>query len=198
MSESYRCRWATKHPLEEAYHDSEWGVPVHDDNKLFEMLTLESAQSGLSWLTILKKRAGYQQAFEQFDINKVAQFDEVKLAELLKNPEIVRHKQKISATINNAQRILEIQADHGSFDHYLWSFVNHQPIVNDWDSEDDVPASTPLSDSISKELKKKGIKFFGTTTCYAFMQAVGMVNDHVKACFVKALNIETETQRKKP
>lgn len=183
MAERYRCRWATKHPLEEAYHDTEWGIPVHDDNKLFEMLTLESAQSGLSWLTILKKREGYQQAFEQFDITKVAQFDEAKIAELLENPNIVRHKQKISATVNNAQKILEIQAEYGSFDNYLWRFVNHQPIVNAWEDEADVPASTPLSDDISKALKKEGIKFFGTTTCYAFMQAVGMVNDHVVSCF---------------
>lgn len=183
MTELYRCSWATKHPLEEAYHDKEWGVPVHDDNKLFEMLTLESAQSGLSWLTILKKRTGYQQAFKQFDIATVAQFDETKIAELLENPDIVRHKQKISATINNAQKILDIQAEYGSFDHYIWSFVDHSPIVNGWENEADIPASTALSDHISKALKKKGIKFFGTTTCYAFMQAVGLVNDHVTACF---------------
>lgn len=176
------CAWACNHPLEKDYHDTEWGVPVDDDQRLFELLTLESAQSGLSWLTILKKREGYQQAFDEFDIKKVANYDEQKVADLLVDKRIVRHKQKILATVNNAKCILSIQAEYGSFANYLWQFVNNQPIVNSWEKESDIPSSTPLSDLISKELKRKGLKFFGTTTCYAFIQAVGIVNDHVTYC----------------
>lgn len=179
----HRCAWARNHPLETDYHDREWGVPVHDDNQLFEMLTLESAQSGLSWLTILKKREGYRQAFAQFDIPTVAAYDDEKIAALLQNPAIVRHKQKIAATVNNAQRILDVQQQFGSFDAYLWAFVDDTTRMNKWGDESQVPASTALSDTLSKALKKRGFKFIGTTTCYAFMQAVGMVNDHVTGCF---------------
>lgn len=183
ITTQHRCAWARSHPLEMDYHDTEWGVPVHDDNQLFEMLTLESAQSGLSWLTILKKREGYRQAFAQFDIKTVAAYDYDNIEALLKNPDIVRHKQKIASTINNAQRILEVQQQFGSFDAYLWAFVDDTTRMNKWGDESQVPASTALSDTLSKALKKRGFKFIGTTTCYAFMQAVGMVNDHVTGCF---------------
>ena len=178
-----RCAWALDNELEQIHHDEEWGVPLHDDRKLFEMLTLESAQSGLSWATILRKRAGYLKAFDNFDAAKVAQYDEAKYTALLNNADIVRHRQKISATINNAQRVLEMQTIHGSFDRYIWSYVDGEPIVNRRKSPADVPASTPQSIAMSKGLKKDGFKFMGPTTCYAFMQATGMVNDHLLDCF---------------
>ena len=178
-----RCDWANANPLETINHDQEWGVPVHDDRLLFEMLTLEAAQSGLSWATILKKREGYQAAFENFDIQIVANYSAAKIEELLQNPAIVRHKQKVNATVNNAQRILEVQQQYGSFDAYIWSFVDGKPITNAWQSMADVPGSTALSDTMSKSLKKHGFKFIGSTTCYAYMQAVGMVNDHLTSCF---------------
>ena len=178
-----RCAWAIGNPREQHHHDEEWGVPEHNDQKLFEMLTLESAQSGLSWATILQKRGGYLNAFEQFDISKVAVFNNVKVEELLNNSEIVRHKQKIAATINNAQRILEMQTTHGSFDRYIWSYVGGQPIINHRKQPEDVPAKTVESEAMSKGLKKDGFKFVGPTTCYAFMQATGMVNDHLTTCY---------------
>ena len=185
-----RCEWANSNSLETAYHDEEWGVPVHDDRLLFEMLILEGAQAGLSWATILKKRAGYLEAFDHFNVEKIATYDEHKIAQLLDNPAIVRNKLKVNATVVNAKRVLEIQQAYGSFDAYIWSFVDEKPIQNQWQQLSDVPAKTALSDKMSKDLKKKGFKFIGSTTCYAFMQAVGMVNDHVVSCFR-----HTEVQR---
>ncbi len=178
-----RCEWANSNPLETKYHDEEWGVPVHDDRLLFEMLTLEGAQAGLSWATILKKRAGYLEAFDQFDIQKIATYSDKKIAQLLENPNIVRNKLKVNATVVNAQCVLELQQEYGSFDAYIWSFVDGKPIQNQWQSLSEVPSKTAISDEMSKSLKKKGFKFIGSTTCYAFMQAVGMVNDHVVSCF---------------
>ncbi len=178
-----RCEWASSNPLETKYHDDEWGVPVHDDRLLFEMLILEGAQAGLSWVTILKKRAGYLEAFDQFDIQKIATYSDKKIAQLLENPNIVRNKLKVNATVVNAKCVLEIQQEYGSFDAYIWSFVNGKPIQNQWQQLSDVPSKTDVSDKMSKSLKKKGFKFIGSTTCYAFMQAVGMVNDHVVSCF---------------
>jgi len=178
-----RCEWANSDPLETKYHDEEWGVPVHDDRLLFEMLILEGAQAGLSWSTILKKRSGYLEAFENFEVEKIAQYSEQKIAELLENPSIVRNKLKVNATVVNAKRVLEVQQEYGSFDAYIWSFVDGKPIQNQWQQLSDVPAKTERSDTMSKALKKKGFKFIGSTTCYAFMQATGMVNDHVVSCF---------------
>ncbi len=178
-----RCDWANSNPLEMKHHDKEWGVPIHDDRLLFEMLILESAQSGLSWVTILKKREGYLAAFDNFDAKKISKYTDSKVEELLQDTNIVRHKQKISATIENAKQFLNIQMEHGSFDVYIWSFVEGKPIKNAWKNSADVPASTPASEAMSKDLKKRGFKFVGPTTCYAFMQAVGMVNDHLVSCF---------------
>ncbi|NBC57947.1 MAG: DNA-3-methyladenine glycosylase I [Bacteroidetes bacterium] len=188
-----RCQWATKHSLEEHYHDTEWGVPVYDDQKLFEMLCLESAQAGLSWLTVLQKRKNYKKAFQNFDIVKVASFSDKKVEELLQNKGIIRNRLKIKAFINNANCVLDIQNKYGSLTEFLWSFVNHQPIQNAFKSSSDVPAKTEVSNIMSKDLKKNGFKFLGSTTCYAFMQAVGMVNDHTTNCFrykvIKSLNL---------
>ncbi len=178
-----RCTWATKHTLKTHYHDTEWGVPVYDDAVLFEFLTLEGAQSGLSWLTILIKRENYQQAFDHFDVQKIAHYDSAKITELLNNEGIVRNKLKINSVVSNARAFLKIQEEYGSFSKFIWNFVNNKPIINTWNHVDEVPAKTDLSDLISKTLKKKGFKFFGSTTCYAFMQAVGMVNDHTIDCF---------------
>ncbi len=178
-----RCEWANVSPLEIEYHDKEWGVPIHDDRLLFEMLTLESAQSGLSWATILHKRAGYLQAFDNFDVHQVSQYTDEKVDELLQNKAIVRHRLKIQATINNAKKIIEIQHEYGSFDRYIWSFVDGETIINSWNNLSDIPTSTSISEMMSKALKKKGLKFIGPTTCYAYMQAVGMVNDHTTSCF---------------
>ena len=178
-----RCDWATSNPLETEHHDKEWGVPVHDDRLLFEMLILESAQAGLSWATILQKRAGYLQAFDNFDAKKVAKYSAKKIEKLLQNPGIVRNKLKINATVENAKQFLEIQKEYGSFDMYIWSFVDAKPINNSWKKQSDVPAKTQASDAMSKGLKKKGFKFVGPTTCYAYMQATGMVNDHLVSCF---------------
>src|SRR5699024_1551 len=165
------------------YHDEEWGVPVHDDQKQFEFLVLESAQAGLSWSTILKKREGYREAFAGFDVQKVARFDDQKVRQLLNNPAIIRYELKIRSAINNAQRFIEIQNEFGSFDTYIWSFVDGRPIQNNWQSLDEVPATTPLSDRFSKDLKKRGFKFVGSTTMYAHLQATGAVNDHLTSCF---------------
>jgi len=178
-----RCDWAEGNILEKEYHDKEWGVPVHDDRLLFEMLTLEGAQAGLSWSTILAKREGYKQAFDNFDINKVASYNEAKKNALLENKNIVRNKLKINSTINNAKMILKLKEEFGSFDKYIWSFVDNKPIINSWEKMQDVPASTKLSDTISKDMKKRGFKFIGTTTIYAFLQAIGVVNDHLVYCF---------------
>ncbi|MFV1921440.1 MAG: DNA-3-methyladenine glycosylase I [Methylotenera sp.] len=178
-----RCEWANGSSAETQYHDEEWGVPLHDDRLLFEFLILEGAQAGLSWSTILNKRANYRKAFDNFDIQKVACYSSTKIEELLQDKGIVRNKLKINATVNNAQRVLEIQAEYGSFDAYIWSFVEGSPIKNQWQRHADIPSNTPMSDQMSKSLKQKGFKFIGTTICYAFMQATGMVNDHVISCF---------------
>jgi DNA-3-methyladenine glycosylase I len=178
-----RCAWALSSQQYLEYHDKEWGVPVHDDRKLFEMLILEGVQAGLSWSLILKKREGYLQAFDGFDAHKIAHYDDRKVQELLANPEIVRNRLKIRAAIQNARAFLELQSQYGSFDAFLWRFVGGQPMQNAWQTLQEIPASTRESDAVSKELKRQGFTFVGTTICYAFMQAVGMVNDHTDECF---------------
>ncbi len=178
-----RCAWALTSQQYTDYHDSEWGVPVHDDRKLFEMLILEGAQAGLSWSLILKKRDGYFEAFDGFDANTIAHYDDRKVQELLANPEIVRNKLKIKATIQNARSFLEVQSQYGSFDAFLWRFVDGHPLQNTWQTMQEVPARTTQSDTMSKELKQHGFTFVGSTICYAFMQAVGMVNDHIVTCY---------------
>lgn len=183
MNSKKRCEWAEKHELEAKYHDAEWGVPVTDDNLHFELITLEGAQAGLSWLTILIKRDNYRKLFYGFDPKKVAKLTSEDMELLRQNEGIVRHRQKIASTVNNAKCFLEIQKEYGSFNQYIWSFVNYSPIDNAWRDSGEVPASTPLSDAISKDLKKKGFKFVGTTTMYAYIQSIGMVNDHVTSCF---------------
>lgn len=177
-----RCAWA-KNDLLARYHDTEWGVPVHDDRKLFECLILEGAQAGLSWLTILQRREGYREAFAQFDPAAIARFDEEKVQELLTFPGIIRNRSKIRCTITNARAFLEVQAAFGSFDAYLWRFVNGQPQVNAWTSPEQVPAQTTISDALSRDLRQRGFKFVGSIICYAYMQAVGMVIDHTTDCF---------------
>ena len=184
MSEMYRCFWAGDLPIYQDYHDFEWGRPVHDDNKLFEMLILEGAQAGLSWITVLKKREAYRVAFDGFDPNIVADYDEAKVEELIANEGIVRNRLKINSAITNAKLFLEIQKQHGSFDKFIWSYVDYKPIVGNFESIDAMPATTEISDKISKDLKKMGFKFVGSTIIYAFMQATGMVNDHFTDCFV--------------
>lgn len=179
----HRCEWAGTDPLYIAYHDEEWGVPVHDDHALFESLVLDGAQAGLSWYTILKKRDNYRRAFDQFHPAKVATYDDAKIAELLSNPGIVRNRLKINAAVNNAKRFLEVQAEFGSFDAYIWGFVDGRVKQNAWAKLADIPTETPESRAMSRDLKKRGFKFVGPTICYAFMQAVGMVNDHVVSCF---------------
>jgi DNA-3-methyladenine glycosylase I len=178
-----RCSWARGSAAERDYHDSEWGVPLHDDRGLFEFITLEGAQAGLSWVTVLNKRENYRKLFDDFDVNRIARYNKRKVESLLKNPGIIRNRLKIEATISNARAFLEIQEKFDSFDSYIWQFTNGKPIVNHWQKAQDVPASTELSDIISKELKKRGFRFAGTTICYAFMQATGMVNDHTVDCF---------------
>ena len=178
-----RCAWAGSDPRYIAYHDLEWGVPVHDERTLFEFLILEGAQAGLSWSTILNKRDGYRQAFDNFDPLVVSQYDQAKVEELLQNPGIVRNRRKVESTVTNAQAFLSIQAESGSFDRYIWGFVGGKTIHNAWESLSEIPANTPQSDAMSKDLKRRGFKFVGTTICYAFMQAVGMVNDHEVTCF---------------
>ena len=180
-SELIRCPWA-KGEEYVAYHDEEWGVPIHDDRLLFEFLILEGAQAGLSWITILKKRATYRRVFDQFDPAVVATYDEAKHASLMSDAGIVRNRLKIQSAIDNAKAFLEIQHEFGSFDRFIWSFVDGNPLQNQWESMSDVPARTPESDAMSKALKKRGFRFVGTTICYAFMQAVGMVNDHLTSC----------------
>jgi DNA-3-methyladenine glycosylase I len=178
-----RCAWVTADPLYVQYHDEEWGVPLHNDRRLFEFLILEGAQAGLSWLTILKKREGYRRALDGFDPDKIAQYTPDKIEALLQNPGIVRNRLKLEATVNNARAFVAVQREFGSFDHYIWGFVNHTPIINRWASLAEIPSHTPLSDAMSKDLKRRGFKFVGSTMCYAFMQAVGMVNDHTRGCF---------------
>jgi DNA-3-methyladenine glycosylase I len=178
-----RCEWCGDDPLYVAYHDDEWGVPVHDDRHLFEMLILEGAQAGLSWSTILKKRENYRKAFDNFAVKKIAKYDKAKVAKLLADPGIVRNRLKIAATIQNARAFLEVQKEFGSFAHYIWQFVDGKPKKNNWKSLKEIPPKTTESDAMSKDLRKRGFSFVGSTICYAFMQAVGMVNDHVVTCF---------------
>jgi len=178
-----RCPWCGSDPLYISYHDQEWGVPLHDERRLFEMLTLEGAQAGLSWLTILRKREGYRRAFAGFDPQLVAGFGDVDVARLLAEPGIVRNRLKIASTISNARAVLEVQARYGSLDAFLWGFVDGTPIRNSWRSMAEIPASTPLSDAMSREMKRHGFRFVGSTICYAHMQATGMVNDHLTSCF---------------
>ncbi len=178
-----KCDWALHSALEEQYHDTEWGVAVHDDRLLFEFLILEGAQAGLSWSTILNKREAYRKAFDHFDVEKVAGYDQKKIHELLSNSGIVRNKLKINAAISNAQAFIAIQEQFGSFDRYIWQFVDGETQVNHWLTMQDVPANTKESDAMSKDLKQRGFKFVGSTICYAHMQATGMVNDHLVKCF---------------
>lgn len=178
-----RCPWAQGEQLYREYHDREWGVPLHDEHRLFEMLILEGAQAGLSWLTILRKRAAYRQAYAGFDPQAVARFDEAKVRELLSNPGIVRNGLKIRASIHNASLFREIQREAGSFDRYLWSFVGGRPVQNRFRTMEEVPARTELSDRISRDLKVRGFSFVGSTIVYAYLQAVGVVNDHLVGCF---------------
>jgi DNA-3-methyladenine glycosylase I len=178
-----RCTWAATGPLETAYHDAEWGVPVHDDRRLFEFLILEGAQAGLSWSTILRKRDAYRRAFDAFDPDKVSRFDSRRIRALLSDEGIVRNRLKIESAVRNARVFLNVQATFGSFDAYVWQFVDGKTVRNAWKSPAQVPASTPQSDALSKDLKARGFNFVGSTICYAFMQAVGMVNDHVVGCF---------------
>jgi DNA-3-methyladenine glycosylase I len=181
--EKVRCPWCGTDPLYVRYHDEEWGVPVHDELQHFEFLVLETMQAGLSWFTVLKKRENFRLAFDGFDPEKVSRYDEEKVQQLLQDAGIIRNQLKIRATINNANRFLEVQKEWGSFDRYIWSFVDHKPIINQWTSIKQVPASTSLSDKISKDLIKRGFKFVGTTVIYAHIQAIGMVNDHLVDCF---------------
>src|SRR4030042_3420488 len=178
-----RCEWANRGELEQSYHDKEWGVEIHDDRSLFEFLVLEGAQAGLSWSTILKKREGYRKAFDHFDAQKIAGYSKNKVSLLLADSQIIRNRLKIDATIANARAFLRVQKEFGSFDKYIWQFVNGRPIRNAWKRITDIPSSTSESDAMSKDLIKRGFKFVGATICYAFMQAVGMVNDHVVDCF---------------
>lgn len=181
--EKIRCPWAENHPLLKKYHDQEWGVPVHDDQKLFEFLVLEGAQAGLSWLTILKRRKGYRKAFANFDPDSVARFSKREVNKLIKDEEIIRNRLKIEAAVSNAKKFLEVQKEYGSFDSYLWGFVNGKPVKNSFKKISDLPAITPLSEEVSKDLKKRGFKFAGPTIIYAHLQATGIVNDHLVTCF---------------
>ena len=178
-----RCAWSGSDPLYLQYHDEEWGVPAHDDRTLFEMLCLEGAQAGLSWITILRKREHYRTAFDHFEASKIATYDDDKVAELLQNPGIVRNRLKVEGFIRNARAFLRVQEEFGSLDSYLWRFVNGAPIVNRWRSLAELPAQTVAAEAMSKDLKKRGFTFVGPTICYAFMQATGMVNDHTIDCF---------------
>ena len=177
-----RCDWAGKDAAYIAYHDTEWGVPVHDDNRLFEMLILEGTQAGLSWLTVLKRREAYRRAYDGFDPDKIAGWDQGKIDALLQNSGIIRNRLKIEAARINGRAFRKVKEEFGSFDAFIWSFVANRPIRNSWKSSKEIPATTPESDSMSKELKKRGFKFVGSTICYAFMQAVGLVNDHTVDC----------------
>jgi DNA-3-methyladenine glycosylase I len=178
-----RCSWCGDDPLYIAYHDQEWGVPLHDDRSLFELLILEGAQAGLSWITILRKRERYRQLFAGFDPQQVARFDQTRIEQLLQDSGIIRNRLKIVSAVANAQAFLRVREEAGSFDNYIWQFVDGNPIINQWQAMAQVPAQTPESQRMSKDLKKRGFNFVGPTICYAFMQAVGMVNDHTRDCF---------------
>ena len=177
-----RCPWATN-PLALRYHDEEWGVPVHDDRILFEFLLLEGAQAGLSWDTVLRKRANYRSAFAHFDASRIARYDQRKIAALMNNSGIIRNRLKLASAVNNAKAFLRTREEFGSFDRYIWQLAGEEPRVNRWRSQKEVPARTPVSDALSKDLKRRGFGFVGSTICYAYMQAVGMVNDHLLTCF---------------
>jgi DNA-3-methyladenine glycosylase I len=178
-----KCPWSQNHPLLEAYHDREWGTPVHDDRKHFEFFVMDLFQAGLSWLTILKKRDGFREAFDHFDFRRIARYGEEEVKELLANDKIIRNRLKINATIHNARKFLEVIGEYGSFDRYIWQFTDGETIHNAFTDQRDLPPSTGLSDQVSTDLKKRGFKFVGTTIVYAYMQAAGMVNDHVTGCF---------------
>lgn len=178
-----RCPWCENDDLYIKYHDKEWGVPVHNDKKHFEFLILEGVQAGLSWLMILRKRENYRKAYDNFDPIKIAKYDQRKVSELMNNQGIIRNKRKIEASINNAEKFLEIQDEFGSFDRYIWNFVNNKPIVNYWKDDSEIPSKTELSDKISKDLKDRGFKFVGSTIVYSHLQAIGIVNDHIVDCF---------------
>lgn len=182
-----RCHWAGNDKIYIDYHDKEWGVPTHDDKILFEFLILEGAQAGLSWITILKRRAGYKEAYDDFNVNKIAKYDAEKVSELLNNTGIVRNKLKVASSIENAKVFLEIQKEFTSFDNYIWEFVGNKPMQNNFNNANNVPASTEISDTISKDLKKRGMSFVGSTIIYAYMQSMGLVNDHTTDCFKHAL-----------
>ena len=186
-----RYGWVTSDPIYIDYHDNEWGRPVHDDRKLFEMLLLEGAQAGLSWITILKRRESYRLAYDDFSPEKIARWSDKKIETLLQDPGIIRNRLKVSAARTNARLYLEIVQEFGSFDTFIWSFVGGNPVINSWQDVMDIPATTPESDAMSKELKKRGFKFVGSTICYAFMQAVGMVNDHTTDCFLSPARTTT-------
>lgn len=181
--EKKRCRWVTPDPLYIAYHDQEWGVPTFDDQKLFEFLILEGMQAGLSWITVLKKRENFLAAFDQFNAEKMAHYSPARINELLENPGIIRNRLKVESTVLNARAYLTVQEEYASFSRYIWQFVEGKPIQNQWERTQSLPATSMISDHMSKELKKRGFKFVGSTICYAFMQAVGMVNDHSCDCF---------------
>ena len=183
MDKKIRCAWSGSDPIYVDYHDLEWGFPARDDRKQFEFLVLESAQAGLSWLTILKRRAGYQRLYAGFDAEQVARFDETRVLTMLQDPGIIRNRKKIESSINNARLFLEISGKHGSFSNYLWGFVDGKQVVNHFTSQSEMPANTLLSDTISKDLKQKGFKFLGSTIIYAHLQATGLVNDHLESCF---------------
>lgn len=178
-----RCGWSTNDPLYIKYHDEEWGLPLHDDKKLFELLILEGMQAGLSWITILRKRDNFRKAFDHFNPHKIIKYDDTKIASLLNNEGIIRNKLKVNGVVKNANAFLKLQKEFGSFDKYIWQFTGGKPIINSWTSLKGIPAKTKESDAMSKDLKKRGFTFVGSTICYAFMQAAGMVNDHVKECF---------------
>ncbi|MFM1942290.1 MAG: hypothetical protein RI897_1272 [Verrucomicrobiota bacterium] len=178
-----RCPWCLSHPAYIQYHDEEWGVPEHDDAKLFEKIILDGAQAGLSWLTILKKREGYRQAFDHFNAERIARYSPKKVEQLLTNPGIIRNRLKVQAAITNAQAYLQLKEELGSFNDFLWQFTNGTTLQNNWSTLKDLPTRTPESDAMSKALKQRGFKFVGTTICYAFMQAIGMVNDHLTSCY---------------
>lgn len=178
-----RCPWCLGNEIYMKYHDEEWGVPVHDDRKHFEFLVLESAQAGLNWLTILKKRENYREAYDDFDFEKVALYDENKVGELMQNSGIIRNRRKIEASINNARCFMNVRKEFGSFDSYIWSFVDNKPVVTQWDDISQVPASTQLSDTVSRDLKKRGFKFLGTVIVYSHLQATGLIDDHLSSCF---------------
>jgi len=183
MTNTSRCKWCEKDSLYIKYHDTEWGVPLHDEQQLFEFLMLETFQAGLSWITILRKRENFRKAFDNFDVKKIAQYDENKIQALLQDTGIIRNKLKVRAAVSNAQAFLKLQKEFGSFDNYVWAFVNGKPVQNKWESVKELPGKTKLSDQLSKDLKERGFKFVGSTIVYAYMQATGMVNDHTVNCF---------------